>query len=793
MGHQAEWVASVEESKRIYPQELARVENELLRSRRQALPTVPQDAPVMGLALSGGGLRSAIFCLGVLQALARVGLLKRFDYLSTVSGGSYIGSFLTAMYARDFPDKTPKSEIVDKLLGEEVVPDVAISPVGWLRQNGRYLAPLGGTDAFRAFAIGVRNWIALHAVILSALITLMLPLQAGMEALRSVWPVPAIAEIAVSPFCILFLAALGVAALFGAVFWLVDIAMQVLRVTLTVFAREWRTRLTGYMSGWLACSIWLLAWTLVDTLARFLYDGFAGEASLRNHWKSLGLALSGVGLVPLIRWALTRAMVARGLSTLWKAIPKFWLIWPVALMLWTLVLVMADMAALALLYSGDSIPEQAVPLRSVLGEPVLRVWLLLLTLQLLLALYQYFPNRSSPYSVYAERLTRTFTGASNPKRYQRGAAFITEPVDDDDVDFRQWCRTAAAGGPLHLINVTLNETASAFAQSLLRDRKGIGLALGPGGVSAGVDHHALHGSDARKWTLKPLPHPQPGPRQRSPERRFSLFGTDEFQPEDVTLGYWTAISGAALASGLGSYGGRAQSLLASFANLRLGYWWKASTVGCLERPSRWTALRRRLRPMQCYLADEVLGRFFGTHRRHWYLSDGGHFENTGALELIRRRLPYIVIVDAEASRESPTGNLGALVLKARQDYQADVAFDSPWLRSAFGRLDQLQPDDSGYCGWSAALGQVRYPDGLVSKLIYLRPLLNAADPADLQTYRRSNPEFPYQSTADQFFDEAQWEAYRKLGENVGRRVFGDCDATVGDPLAKLFAGVSWPV
>jgi predicted acylesterase/phospholipase RssA len=45
-----------------------------------------------GLALSGGGIRSATFALGVLQAIASLRLLRRFDYLSTVSGGGYIGS-----------------------------------------------------------------------------------------------------------------------------------------------------------------------------------------------------------------------------------------------------------------------------------------------------------------------------------------------------------------------------------------------------------------------------------------------------------------------------------------------------------------------------------------------------------------------------------------------------------------------------------------------------------------------------------------------------------------------------
>src|SRR5262249_7773400 len=55
---------------------------------------------LMGLAFSGGGIRSATFNLGMLQSLARLNLLSKFDYLSTVSGGGYIGSWFIAWVNR---------------------------------------------------------------------------------------------------------------------------------------------------------------------------------------------------------------------------------------------------------------------------------------------------------------------------------------------------------------------------------------------------------------------------------------------------------------------------------------------------------------------------------------------------------------------------------------------------------------------------------------------------------------------------------------------------------------------
>ncbi len=67
---------------------------EALAQEQAALRVAPGEATA--LCLSGGGIRSAAFCLGVVQGLARLGVLKQFNYLSTVSGGGYIGGYLSA-------------------------------------------------------------------------------------------------------------------------------------------------------------------------------------------------------------------------------------------------------------------------------------------------------------------------------------------------------------------------------------------------------------------------------------------------------------------------------------------------------------------------------------------------------------------------------------------------------------------------------------------------------------------------------------------------------------------------
>lgn len=104
------------------------------------------------ICFSGGGIRSATFALGLVQALARKGLLKQIDVLSTVSGGGYAGSFIGALYARQ---TSPGAQEVERTLS-----DNGSWPMRWLRENGRYLSPNGSGDSWLAAAALLRNWVA---------------------------------------------------------------------------------------------------------------------------------------------------------------------------------------------------------------------------------------------------------------------------------------------------------------------------------------------------------------------------------------------------------------------------------------------------------------------------------------------------------------------------------------------------------------------------------------------------------------------------------------------------------
>ena len=132
---------------------------QLVAARRRALaqPGLPHDeTKIWGLALSGGGIRSATFCFGLLRALAQRDLLLRFDLLSTVSGGGYIGATLGRLFSR-------AANAADVGLVAQAFAEASSRWFAWwLRANGRYLIPRGAKDRTYAIGLYLRNLAAIH-------------------------------------------------------------------------------------------------------------------------------------------------------------------------------------------------------------------------------------------------------------------------------------------------------------------------------------------------------------------------------------------------------------------------------------------------------------------------------------------------------------------------------------------------------------------------------------------------------------------------------------------------------
>ncbi len=410
------------------------------------------------------------------------------------------------------------------------------------------------------------------------------------------------------------------------------------------------------------------------------------------------------------------------------------------------------------------------------------------------------------------------------------------PLPSDDIAWRDYA-PHENGGPLHIVNVTLNETVAGKSQIESQDRKGLIVALGPAGISIGANFHALWARDISVGSpqdfVSPIPTgDQPGfksPVESDPPagkkrlvdapdkvaKKFGyhpLYGAKEDSRtgrplqmiEKLSLQQYVGISGAAFTTGLGQGTSVAKSVVLGLANIRLGYWWDSFIEPATRKKTsedyvagNW--LKEKLAwmfPVQAHLVDEFLAKFRGPNSRLWYLSDGGHFENTGAYELVRRRVPCMILCDCGCDPNYVFEDLAQLVRMARVDFAAEIEFlttlelanlDLGPSRNAFGQPEDFaanNPDTKSPAQETtppirphALLGRVWYPGenneprkGGFSWLLVFKPGLSGDEPLDVKHYHSAYPDFPQESTLDQFFDEAQWESYRKLGRHIAEQI-----------------------
>jgi hypothetical protein len=888
-----------------YPPALEADEARLVAARRLAAGRAPapgdveQPAPstlpddTIGLALSGGGVRSATFCLGVFQALAAARSVGAIDYLSTVSGGSYFAAFLGRLFTRGWIRNV---DDVERVLQGEDPADTPPERKGWgpqvfrwLRDNGRYLAPRGSGDLLVLGAILLRNWVAVHIVLATTVLTVFVGLQivrlgidhaaaavTSRSDLRSMLAdaLPFGNTLWWSPAAVVSLLLLALwAAPAGWAYWLIArqrsqtltpmagaalalllalagtlyyalvphegailavrlaLCATVASVLIVTFvmryraarraaapgaggtlsegeADDWaRMRLSRTLMHGLVVSGVIAAFAAVDTLGATLYAAAADGQLLR--WGSAALGtFAGIGAFARPIWTLLAPMRdARR-----PRVPMSVLSWMVAVPLLAIWLLVIDVASHAVRWHFRT--ASVVPPPDGQWGYLIAVFAILVLFTAIFGHTRVFANMSSIQGFYAARLVRTFLGASNEARLSTSTPVWETTAGDDLPGNAYWYWPSRNGGhppaaqplrpwergaPLHIINVTVNETVDARTGIQNQDRKGTGLALGPCGFSLGVRHHLV--------SLACRPNV---PEPRFPAEGHCVFGERDADPETLSLGRWASLSGAAASAAAGSHTTIPIAILCGMFNIRLGYWWESGVT-----PKR-SWLLDTLLPVQSALFQEMFASTHGTAGRLWNVSDGGHFENMGAYELVRRRLPVIVVVDAESDPDFKFRGLSDFVRKARLDFGAEVAFltaqqldglepgKSPsnpplpsTVREYFGDLDALrrgrsveerfrnvhgdaavrhtiEPDRARASKAHAALARIRYRDAgegaTPSWLVYVKATLTGDEPEDVCHYHRANPNFPHETTIDQFFDEAQWESYRRLGQHIGSRV-----------------------
>jgi len=213
----------------------------------------------------------------------------------------------------------------------------------------------------------------------------------------------------------------------------------------------------------------------------------------------------------------------------------------------------------------------------------------------------------------------------------------------------------------------------------------------------------------------------------------------------------------------------ATSMLLALLNVRLGYW--------LPTPNQadWQAPQARLWPF--YLLREFFSTVADTGS-HCYVTDGGHFDNTGVYPLVERGCQTIVLTDCGADPDTVFDDLANLVRRCRIDFGAEITFPTlaPFSRATLAA--DRKPFVEGTIAYRRAhlnaLGwHLSESDPLpAATLLVVKPTLVAELETDVNRYSQQNASFPQQTTADQWFDEAQFESYRRLGEKSGIAALG---------------------
>lgn len=826
----------------------------------------------LGLALSGGGIRSATFNLGLLQGLHQKQLLGHVDYLSTVSGGGYVGGSWTAWrhhhgldQAGLFPDQIPVPAGSTDAVGDNREP----APIRHLREFSRFLMPrlglfrmdvwqaiitiLGGLlpsllAACAVLAFGLYGWFfvalrltraeALEGAVLLVAITLFVQLIEEQRWQRGGKGSDSLPETA------RFLGfALGASVLTGALWWWCRGGhlppwewlpprpawaepSAALSSTAWPLAGKGPTPISvvPFVSAivWAASSLLLLfvrggcsrfippgktvRWpaTLDRVIARCLQSALV--------WAALALLWEACHWVAVKNWQTHTALAtgggAAGAGALFVLV-RDWLAKPTAETrasqlfakvgekLKPLAPQLLANAAVILLLACVCLFVQRFGLGGQLWQGFgLTVAVIGLTLLL------FNPARLGLHDFYRARICRCYLGAAGASaaNFQRSS---TERLDDDvrlgelRDDAPSPCRRA-----IHLVCCAANNLAGDPLNNLYRGARSA--VLSPFGVALGnhaapLRHlrlsSALTASAAAfnsqmgrlSMELGPavaflmsalnlrlglwVPHPL------NPHRHYRLL---------TGLPFFYEMFGLTNCDPHGDSRRENQSGDRPAANQSM-----TAAPGGTAAPDTRTRITRGLETTMARAvasvseADDYVRRSF----RDLHLSDGGHFENLALYELVRRHCRYIIVSDCGADPQVAFDDLAIALRCIREDFGVEIDLD----------VSPLRPDEHGRARQHAVVGTVHY-DGLAGldkgTLLYFKPAITGDEPPDVLQYQTRNPGFPHESTGDQFYDEAQWESYRRLGQHAAAvvlRLVGKSDTSRHDSarfVENVFLGTN---
>lgn len=236
--------------------------------------------------------------------------------------------------------------------------------------------------------------------------------------------------------------------------------------------------------------------------------------------------------------------------------------------------------------------------------------------------------------------------------------------------------------------------------------------------------------------------------------------TDEYLEKEgwLSLSLPMTISGAAASPNGGYHTSPPLAFLMTVFNVRLG-WWMQNTAKEKYWKSKGPSLGLK------YLLKE-LGASVDENSPFVYLSDGGHFENLGIYELVRRKCRLIVACDAGADPKYEFEDLGNAIRKCYIDLGVRIDIDTSEIKPS------QEGTNKGRSKQNSTIGLIHYPNGeKMGVLLYIKASMVENEAADIEHYKAIHPDFPHDPTANQFFNESQFESYRKLGYIICCRVF----------------------
>jgi len=718
--------------------------------------------PWYGLALSGGGIRSASFAIGVIQALRNRFLVEdkpllfdKLAYLSTVSGGGYTGAALS--WHQKVFKVFPFGEI-DSYAGSKYSTAPGNRILSYIRQHGKYLTPaqLGIASLAGSVLLSVIHSVVAYTLLISLamfLLSLLLttgvldPLlnftainTASVEALLNNIPTSIFVledeHRTVIPhrveFSVFFM--LAAAAMTG-LFLLTVFVYALSSVRQTFFARAYCYRVQIQRSlGLLLTGIATALFFAAVPLAALLVFGATLDLSDKGLYSSMASGLAGI-LLSIRQFRMNTEAGNEKRSTQGG---------------FTRVLtIVSTLAFIFFIFLAAYILAEGV--HKLLRGDADSYWPLLFVLAALTVPFFVNINQVSPHKMYRDRLMETFLKAPEVEPTaplcQRGAKANTTTLSD--------MAASPNWSPYHLINcnIILNNAIT----PRYRGRLGDSFLLS-----------SLYcGSDATRYT-----------------------DTSHFAKGGMTLATAMSISGAAENphSGVSGAGGSTNpfmSFILTFLGLRLGYW--------VYNPSTpLHALQKFMRPNYFFPGLRSLLNFGHAEDSLLVeLSDGGHFDNTGLYELVRRRTPVIILSDGGADPDATFDDFGNAIERIRVDFGITIRFYNPEFdlsgvlpgssAASSENADRLYDDKYQLSQRGFAIGDIVYPDAgtekaFVGRFVYIKASLTRNLPGDLYAYKLANPSYPNQPTVDQFFDERQFEAYRELGYQLTRQMIANDEA-----------------